>query len=336
MKKIAKTLCLTACTILMTGGLFAQTDGEIKTETFVETTKNVDVGGIAFSYLDISSVRELVADVVFAFTPSAQDNDFRQLTPMIIDLLDQSGLMEIQGYAASAVERKDGNFTVKNAIYAPEDNQKGLIWNLCGRAPHAPDAFKYLPASSIAAVSSDINGAGIFDAVTKNINQYGDEELKEKTNRFFKKFAKEMNIPFPDAARSIKSISCAVTNDGEKYMIPGVTGFTILIETDGDALFKAVYESVKKQIPQNVMQDSFVLEVQRSITMTVFQRGKYIAATTEPATIKALFEGKGSSLSELPEFKAYKKDIPQNGNAFGFVSTGLGRTINEMTRPNQN
>lgn len=310
---------------------FAQNDVDVKTKTFIETTKNVDVGGLAFSYWDVSAIRKLATDCIMSIKPG---NIPPEIVVMLSDILTQTGIMNIEGFAVSSAERKNGTYVIRQSLYSAPILQKGLIWDIYGQAPHEAETFKFLPDTTVAALSTDINLAEIHRFVLFNLTKNAPNEPLTIYNNIITKTT-QLGLDFEKAVTSIRSITLSISNDGVNYIFPGISGYTYVLETSDPALFKTFEKIVMQNDPASCVNGEIIAPLDPAINMTIFPVAeKYIVFTTEPSVVKNVISGKTKNLTQSPEYIEVSKGIPAQANSFVFISGKIGRMINLIASMN--
>ena len=137
--------------------------------SFAETAKYLDAGGSFYMYLDTEQFQVWV-DKAFEFGGNLIENEAELLgigedEQAMVDLVLggikkaflASGLRAIDGMGLSTVELEGG--IKRNVVVYHRDPAKGdgLIWNLFGTEPHAPDMLRLAPKDTALAVHGDMD-----------------------------------------------------------------------------------------------------------------------------------------------------------------------------------
>ncbi len=232
------------------------------------------------------------------------------------NLLATSGLQSVQGFGSST-NKADGVYTVKNYMYAPAAQQKGLIWDAMPANQSLDTILGAVPESAFFVWAADCNFISAYNTLVAAVCA-ASPEAKAGYDQAIAE-AQKQGIDVKKLVESVKGMALYLNCDpGKPQLFPGLTGGAILVKTTNDQLFKTLLTKVN---PEDVQDGMIVVP---NTPLRAAQIGKYLVLTNDMDSVK-----------KAPAFQntakrvvfGFEKDLPKNAVAFFGWKPAFGTLI---------
>jgi hypothetical protein len=352
---LAVVLCL-----LLPLSAFPQAQTSAVKNSFQEVTSHLNPGGNLYLYLSteewlrglsdqIGQIRDLINAV-----PSSSAAD-KQNTALIFGILSslikQSGVEDVSGFGMSSIAVEKGLYQTEAMLHHYRGNNRGFLWSMFGKQPHAMDVIDLLPANTVFAAFTDLDLSLLWSVVTKEVEQSGVIGGRQSVQGFRSQFASIMGADLEQSLASLAGeCGIAVTLDEpsrtgaamrkSSVSIPQV-GLMLVCKVKNDSIFNAIEASWRGN-PSVIRINRADLRM-RTITSpspvpinlrpSIARSGDYLFVASSDALVQAsvgLKAGTGAGLKSSDEFKRLSQRLPQQGNGFTFRSQKIAEMIGQM------
>src|SRR5262245_1232247 len=174
---LAIALCL-----LLPLSAFPQTQTSAVKNSFQEVTSHLDPGGNLYLYLSteewlknlsgqIAQIRDLVN--VVPGSSAADKQNATVVFSILSNLIKQSGIEDVSGFGMSSIAVEKGLYQSKAMLHHYSGNNRGFLWSMFGKQPHALDGLDLLPANTVFASFTDLDLSLLWSVITKEIEKSG-------------------------------------------------------------------------------------------------------------------------------------------------------------------
>jgi hypothetical protein len=332
--------------------------------SFHEVTAQLDAGGDLYLYLSTEQWLDGLSSKLAGFRgladaiPDVQDDD-RQNIGKVFDvvtrLLKDSGVEDVSGVGMSSIARERGFYHTKFMLHHYKGKGSGFAWTIFGQKPHAFDSLAYLPANTALATFSDLDVGGLWSVIQKQVAQAGIPQAEEQLNKLPALFEGATGLKWDQVLASLGGeFGFVLTlDDAKPITIPlpfgepleiAEPGLMLVARIKNETIFSRLDQALQDSGQQVVKVDKPDLKM-RTVPIplplpillrpTVASSGGYLFIGTSDALIQealAVKAGQKPGLKSTAEFQRLSKDVPQQGNAFSFVSQRLGKTLVQVQK----
>ena len=355
LKKSLGMLSVAILTIVNSSSTYAQTAIKpVEKTSFNEVTSKLDSQGNMLLYLSANGFMEFVDDAIKQIKEGiklSQNNNLEskeqivKIFDMVTRILHNSGIGEVSGVGVSSIAIDKGFYRNRIILHHYKNQGKGEIWNLLGAESHNLDVVNLLPKNTALTSFSDFDFANLFEWISKEIKNSGDEKLIDNFDKFQLELKSTQNIDLKNILATINNrIGFIITLDPTKKVSIPVQqqmiqipepALAIVIAVKDDTLFnlidskcppnmKRINDGNSKKI---LMQSIPIFPVPFSPSI-VQQDGLLILASTSELIydiLDAKTNKTGFVKSEL--FNKMSKSIDLNGNAIEILTPNFSKTL---------
>ena len=329
--------------------------------SFQEVTAHLDPGGSFYFYLGTEQWLQNLSDKVsnwrglFASLPDLKADDRDKINKafeVVARVIKDSGVEEVSGVGMSSIAIEKGLYRNKMFIHHYPGQDTGIFWKLCGQKPHALTGLDLLPSTTAMAGFSDLDVPLLWSAVHQEVAQSGFPEAQNYLNKLPAIFQNSTGLKWDQVLASLggefgvvltldesKMVPVPLPGNDEPLQIPE-PGLMIVAKVKDDTIFNRLEEALQKSggdqvvrvdkpnLKMRTMPVPLPLPIQLRLTVAASEGYLFIASSDsiiqEALAAKA---GQKPGLKSTDQFKRLAKDIPQEGNGFGFVGQSFGRAM---------
>jgi hypothetical protein len=273
---------------------------------------------------------------------------------IVTNLIKDSGIEEISGFGMSSIPTAKGEYRIKSALHHYKGSGSGFLWSLCGEKAHALEGLNYLPSNTALASFSDLNVPMLWSVIQKEVRKSGFPEAQGFLDKFPEQFEQHVGLSWDKVLASLGSefgfiltlddsqkISLPIPNGPMEIPQPGII---LALKVKDDTIFNRIEEALKS-MGQNIISSNTPTAKMRTVPVplpipielrpTLASSGGYLFISTTDALIQdalAVKAGKKPGLKDSAEFKHLVTGLPQQGNAFSYMSERLGKAIVEIQK----
>jgi hypothetical protein len=331
--------------------------------SFQQVTSQLDPGGNFYLYLSTEQWLEGLSAKVGAWrklvdaipeVPDDQRENIGKAFDIVTNLIKDSGLEEISGFGMSSISTAKGEYRIKSVLHHYKGQGSGFLWSLCGEKPHALEGLNYLPASAALASFSDLNIPALWSVIQKEVRKSGFPEAQAFLDQFPQQFEQHVGLSWDKVLASLggefgfiltldetRKISLPIPNNPLEIPEPGII---LVARVKDDTIFNRVEEALKS-MGQNIISTNTATAKMRTVPVplpipiqlrpTLASSGGYLFIASSDALVQEALDvkaGKKPGLKDGAEFKHLATGLPQQGNAFSFMSERLGKAITEIQK----
>jgi hypothetical protein len=325
--------------------------------TFWETTEKLDHGGEAFAYLHAEKITAAVLQFIAGLeknlppAPEAEQAKRTQAFALINGMFKSYGLEEISGLGFSSFTLKPGLHRNRVVIHHRPGRNKGLIWNIAGRAPHDLGEIEMLAHDTALAFVADYD-------IEKMVNWIGEQGMKmtgQQAGQGLDVVKMGLAAAGIDYDRLLKSyggrIGFIVTLDPEKRVsLPAgqsqlslpEPGMAILLKVNDTYLFDLIKGKAVPGGQARFKDEAGVKKIAFSrlpmpipLEPVIAQKGEWLIAASFVSVADALLDDRSRKLADSDDYKALAYKLPRRGNGFGYVSPMVPRLLAQVLRENK-
>jgi hypothetical protein len=329
--------------------------------SFREVTSKLDAGGNLFLYLSteqwldglsakLGGFRQLIDNL-----PDVKAEDQENISKVfgiITNLVHDIGIEDVSGFGVSSLAVEKGFYRSKMLVHHYPEKGNGFLWKLFGEAPHALEGLNFLPTNTAAATFSDLNLAQLWTVLQKEARQSGFPQAAEALDKFPAMFEQGTKLKWDKVLASLgNEYGVVLTLNSEKNItvpLPGhpldvpEPGLAFFLKVNDDLIFNRVAEVLKAtglsvasvDKPDLKMRTVAVpLPLPINLTPTLAQAGGYLIIASSDKMIEEMLAVKAGTrpgIKSTPEFQHLTKDIPAQGNQFGFLSQHFGESLGKV------
>ncbi len=314
--------------------------------SFANVARNLDQGGDFYMYISsekfIKFFEEMIGfikQIALSETKEpAKKEEIETNFNLITKLLRDSGLFEISGVGMSSIKLANGLNHEKTIIHHYPGMGKGLIWHLAEDNPHAFASQELLPANTVFANFSDSKLDYFWQWLQKEAAESGLPKLQEAVQAVGPMLAsKDIDLNALIGSLDGESGIILTLDDAKMCKIPvkNVTlefpepALAIVMYVKNDALFNLL----QKLVPIPPQGDGKtkkitgpVIPLPITLNPTVAQEGNLLIFATNGKIVDEIL-ARQKGLSKSAEFAKLSVDMPQNGNAYTFLSAKVMKTL---------
>ena len=329
--------------------------------SFAQVTSKLDAGGELYLYLSTEQWLAGVAEKIGAWhgllgaIPNVKDEDRQNLDhvfTVVTNLIQQSGIEDVSGVGMSSIARETNFYHSKLFLHHYPGKGSGFLWNMCGQKPHDLASLNLLPATTALAAFGDLDAPLLWSAIQKQVAQSGLPQADELLNKLPQAFEQATGLKWDRVLASLggefgfavmlddtKVISIPVPGEGDQLQIPEPT-LLIVAKVKDDTIFNRIDQALDQNAGQMIVKTDkpglkmrtwplpLPLPIQLRPTVAAAEGYLFIANTDaiiqEVLAVKA---GQKPGLKSTQEFQRLAKDVPVQGNSFGFTSQRFGQTM---------
>lgn len=311
--------------------------------SYAEVTAQLDEGGTFYMYLSTEKIIRAVdgfmdglAGLVIAKNePPEAQAEKKAIFAFIKRLFNDSGLFEISGIGMSSVPMGNGLNHDRAVIHHYGDKGNGLIWHLWGKSPDILDSLKLLPADTAGARFAQFDWKYLWEWIEKEAATSGIPKLAEAIGGV-KPMLMTKGIDLDKLLASLAGkVGVVFTLDeGKRCQIP-INPQTMLDIPDPSLALvlyvkdDSLFQLVQKLIPIPPVEEKGVKKIMGPIlplpitVQPMFVQAKDLLIIGSNGkivdNILACLEG-AKGLLTIDEFKKLAVDMPDQGNAFVYLS----------------
>jgi len=325
--------------------------------SFHEVTSQLDPGGSLFVYLGTEQWLDGLSKTIGGYRgaidsfplPSAKDKEnLLRVFDMVTNLVKDSGIEDVSGFGMSSIAREVGFYHSKFILHHYKGRGDGYLWSMFGKKSHPLEGLNWLPDTTSLAAFGDLDLSVLWNAINAQVGKLGAPEANAGLAEATAKFAEATGLKLDQVLASLgNEYGFALTLDeSNKVTIPlGPASMTIpnpglllAIRVKDDVIFNRVDELLKGN-PMVVSSEKdgaklktfqIPLPLPVKLSPTLARVGDYLFVASSDNLINEILEvkaGKKPGLKSTTEFKRLSAEIPEEGNAFGFVSKRFGETF---------
>ncbi|HET7626086.1 MAG TPA: hypothetical protein VFM25_12555 [Verrucomicrobiae bacterium] len=334
------------------------------TNSFQEVTSHLDPGGDFYLYLGTQQWLDGLSGKIsgwrglFTSLPDLDDEKRANIGKgfdIVTRLVKQSGVEDVSGFGMSAIQIEPGLYHSKSFLHHYPNRGNGFLWKLGGQKPHALKALDMLPAETGMAVFSDLDLPLLWSVVKEQAGESGFPQANQFLDSFPAMFEHATGLKWDQTLNSLggefgivltlddsKSITVPMPNR-ETVQIPA-PGLMIAAKVKDETIFNRL-DSLMSKASQNVEREDqpglkmrsmpFPMPLPIRLHPTIALSGGYLFVSSSDDLVRdvvATMNGKKPGLKSTAEFKRLAKGIPENGNAFSFLSQRFGGTVVKIQR----
>ena len=350
--------------LAFTGSSRAGTPSAERT-SFQQVTSQLDPGGNLYLYLSTEECLDGLSAKVAAWRKLAdaipevnsdQRENIGKAFDIVTNLIKDSGLEEISGFGMSSLPTAKGEYRIKSVLHHYKGSGSGFLWSLCGEKAHALDGLSYLPSTTALASFSDLNIPMLWSVIQKEVRKSGFPEAQAVPEKLPEQFEQHVGLNWDKVLASLggefgfiltldesRKISLPIPSPNGPLEIPE-PGIILAVKVKDDTIFNRVEEALKS-MGQNIISSNTPTAKMRTVPVplpipielrpTLASSGGYLFISTTDALIQdalAVKAGKKPGLKESAEFKHLATGLPQQGNAFSYMSERLGKALVEIQK----
>ncbi len=337
--------------VINCGMLFGEDFKIIKKTSFEEVTSKLDKNGDFYFYLNtadfLSSIEEVIEQTTSMLTaiPSQNETDKKNMLSilsMIQNFILNSGLQNISGVGVSSIAIEKDFYRNKFILHRPKEKNQGELWKLFGTQPHPLETLDLLPKDTALAGFSDINLLGLWQWISKEINNSGNEKIISEFNKMQVDLKNQQGIDLTKLLTSINNkIGLIITLDSNKVVpipiqrniiqIPEPS-LALVVYVNDDYIFNIINSKCPPSM-KRVNDDKSKKILMEAIPMlpvkfgpSVVQQDNMLIIASNLDIITNIFDAKinKNGFKTTEEFKRLSKNIPTNGNAFDLITPVFG------------
>jgi hypothetical protein len=325
--------------------------------SFNQVAAQLDPGGVFYMYMGteqfLSGLSGKMGDVRNLLTglPDMTATDranVGKIMDVVTGIVKNSGVEEVSGFGASGVEIEKGVYMNKMIVHHYPGRNKGLLWTMFGKEPHALTGLDYMPQNTAMAMWGDVDAAQAWSFLKEQIEAANIPELSKGFNDGLKQAERQLGVSVDKLMDSMGGeVGFVMTLDPSKTQaLPTGAGqpkldipdlaMAIVVKVKDESLFNLLDKLMqanpqtaktdKDGLKMRTMQLPLPLPVRPSIALA----GDYLFLASTDTMINemlAVKSGKSKSLKTFAEFKKATHGIALEGNSFSYVSPEIRRTI---------
>lgn len=333
--------------------------------SFQQVTSQLDPGGNLYLYLSTEECLEGLSAKVAAWRKvvdaipevnSDQRENIGKAFDIVTNLIKDSGLEEISGFGMSSLPTAKGEYRIKSVLHHYKGSGSGFLWSLCGEKAHALDGLNYLPSTTALASFSDLNIPMLWSVIQKEVRKSGFPEAQAFLEKLPEQFEQHVGLSWDKVLASLggefgfiltlddsQKISLPIPSQNGPLEIPQ-PGILLAVKVKDDTIFNRIEEALKS-MGQNIISSNTPTAKMRTVPVplpipielrpTLASSAGYLFIATTDTLIQdclAVKAGKKPGLKDSAEFKHLVTGLPQQGNAFSYMSERLGKAIVEIQK----
>ncbi len=317
MKK--KIFSVLAAMLILPAMLSAQAD-------YKKVIAQLDHGGLSLTYTDYSAIVQCIRNIVItAFSPMAKsDPEIMLIGKLADDVLAEIGFYDIRGYGASVKETRPGIYSCKQVV-SWQPSPDSVIQAMCRQ--NAAPFMALAPEKTSFAFAAVIDGADFLKRFDRVFSKYADEDAKSMYAVILAQ-AQMQGIDLPAAVNALTGVAFFTEYDPMRQVFPGISSASLVIGMKDPAFFKALTAVAGNKMGAETVQNGrIVLPTPLGVTLTVYQQGEYLIATTDAAGMDTRLAKQAKSLLDNPEFQTASAGFPEKYVSAAYISPEVGKTI---------
>lgn len=325
--------------------------------SFADVTRQLDPGGSLYVYLGTEQWLSGLSTKVAGFKellgslPEMGTNDMAEISmgfDVLTRLIRNSGIEEITGVGVSGVRKDDGLYRTRSVIHHYPGQDKGYLWKVYGREPHELEMLDFLPATTVAVGSGDLDLTLIWNILETEIKASGfapaiqgwaqlQQLIQNQLKTDLRPLLESVPGPFLVAVVLDEQRIFAVPTSGESVKIPE-PGLIVMAKVKDRSLYDLVAKLLPPDAPitktniVNLDMLSMPLPMGLPFSPTVGQSGDFFFVASHPRHVENFLgvrDGKTRGLKATDEFKKLAAGLDLQGNFFSFVGERFGKAIND-------
>lgn len=343
--------CLAAFAVSVLAALpFAVRAQDNAAEVFDKTTSRLEKGGISYSFTNGEAAGMMVDKMFDSFDVLAKDNAAAQgILQLVRSTIDDLGFKAVLGCGTSV--RQNGDFyRIVDFLYAPQDQRKGLFWDLIGAntvSKGAAPELKLASPKSAIAISFRLEPGAVYAYVDKKLRENLDEETMAEIDQQISDLNNSgiqpdklleciSGVTFyiePIDKSEIEAIMAEEADEDEtaeedvqEKIAKVVPKFAFVFTTKSDLCWKALANFVSQSNP-DILKDDKIVPAEG---FAIFQAGNYLIATNEEAAVRDRIAGKGADLTSNAAFAKMYSLVDKDFSNFAWVSEDYFKSISDF------
>lgn len=334
------TLALTACDLKKPAASGGNVEGDGKSSHFDAVNAHLDLGGEMYAYMDVDGDVEKLAEWGNKFLKMAKDASGGDMPPQLanMDIAQLMGELGLDGIEAAGMSSYKNGELYRNKMYAhiPE-GRKGLL-KLAGGEAGEFSAKALAPAGADMVYELEMDLKSVYELAMKLATKYGGPEMAGQMAQMAAEPMPQVGLTMTEIFENLDTTAVAVLrlHPDKPMKLPEevpvkVPGMDLLISFEG---LGPIFDKVIKSIPDDQRGEflkegdgftdlSFPLppEVMEIVQPVIRRDAKSgdIMIGSSAAFIAECVSGK-SSVWDDGDFKGAMKDLPETGNALGYMS----------------
>jgi hypothetical protein len=326
--------------------------------SFNEVTSHLDTGGNLYLYLGTAQWLDGLSAKASAWRgtleslPDMKDEDREKMLlafGFVTNLIKDSGVEDVSGLGVSSVEFEKGLYRTKTVLHHYPGRGNGLIWTAFGAQPHKLDGLDLLPTSTAFAMFNDTDLQQVWSFVEKELTQAEIPGVGDAMEKVRGGFEMGTGLKLDETLASLGGeYGIIITlNDDKIVEFPGgpngtikfpQPGLLLAVKVKDDLIFDRLETVLKSSGMQMTQTDKDGLKMRTvgvpipipmNLRPSIARSGDYLFLATSDTLIEevlAVKSGKEPGLKTTDEFKKLRRDVPEQGNSFVFVSKRFGQT----------
>jgi hypothetical protein len=327
--------------------------------SFSEVTSRLDPGGNLYMYVGtaqwLDGLSKKMGDWrdMLQNLPNANGTDRENMTKvfdLLTTLTKDSGVEDVSGVGLSSIAMEKGLYRNKVFVHHYKGKGSGFLWTLFGKGPHKLDGVDLLPQTTALASFSDLDIAGLWSVLKKDLDESGIPQAKAGMEQFQTQFETRTGVAWDKLLNSLGgNYGLIITlDDSRKFTIPmgqnqqmelPTPGILLAIKVKDDTIFDRLDKALKDMQQPVATVDKDGLKM-RTVVMqlplpvplrpSIARSGDYLFVASTDALVEevlAVKSGKQAGLKGTDEFKKLAQDVPREGNNFSYVSHRLADAL---------
>lgn len=318
-------------------------DSAERSRHFLTVARHLELGGRLFGYMDIDGDLGEGAKLISAFMQQMAETDPRLQKAAQQDysaLFEVLGLSDVRAIGLSSVPEPNGMFRNRTFLYTPEGRRGFMaIW---GGPPARFTNVGLAPADADLYSEAEIDLGQLYTAILAAVQKSGGDDAKAKLEASLKETGNPAKFSFHDLLLTWKGKMISVIRiDPEKVVTwparqPFATPLPLaVVAIDGigpaiePVLIRASKTWAKRVDGSLTWYDLRAPLPLAGMTFHLVVDGSRLYLTTSP-TFFAECRANGSRLVDTPVYRQAVARLPQEGNAFSYVSPALGEKVRKF------
>ncbi|MCF7848101.1 MAG: DUF1559 domain-containing protein [Kiritimatiellales bacterium] len=324
----------------------------VRTTNFADVAKQLNTGGDFYLYIGterwasgLTDGLERLRTTIKSMPKNDRDNaKALAFCALAEHFVQTSGLMNFGALGMSSVERKDGVFYNRGAVYHAPNQGTGIIWDAFGGSPVTRNALNLMPANTVMATYGRIDFYRLLTWWKGALEKSGDRELQSNFQSALDDLKKKGIDLEALLASSAGEIGVLFTlNPDQSYLLkqPGQpdmqipeVGAAILLKVKDNTLF-AYLDSLLQNNPNILRTDkdgkrartmSLPLPIPLKLSPTILQSNDLFvfASNSDLANdILAVRNGEKPGLASRENLQELSTDVPADGVSMHYLSPQL-------------
>lgn len=334
------SLALTACDLKKPSASGGTVEGDNKSSHFDAVNAHLDLGGEMYAYMDVDGDVEKLAEWGNKFLKMAAEASGGDMPPQLanMDIRQLMGELGLDGIEAAGMSSYKNGKLYRNKMYAhiPE-GRKGLL-KLAGGEAGEFSAKALAPAGADMVYEMEMDLKSVYELAMKLATKYGGPEMAGQLAQMAAEPMPQVGLTMTEIFENLDTTAVAVMrlHPDKPMKLPEevpvkIPGMDLLISIEG---LGPIFDKITNSIPEDQRGEflkngdgfidlSFplppeVMEIVQPVIRRDAKSGDVMIGSSA-AFIAECLSGK-SSVWDDDDFKSAMKDLPETGNALGYMS----------------